>query len=305
MRRSGLILLLVSAVTAALTAQSAYLPNRVHQTATRSQVDFEGMLADLATADVVFVGEQHDDPNTHRIELAILEGLARRRGHVVVSLEMFERDVQEPLDHFQMGHMAEEAFLAESRPWPRYATDYKAIVDFAISKSWPVIAANVPRPVAAEVSKAGLDVLADKPDDERGWFAADLDCPMGDDPYFTRFVEAMGDHPAGEDAEAMAEQRQMTEWFYLSQCLKDETMGESIARAWDSFAAAGPRPVVVHFNGAFHSDFRHGTVSRTERRLPGRRIAVIRVLPVDDLDRLPMEADDLERADYLVYTIGN
>ena len=30
------------------------------------------------SADVVFVGEQHDDPNTHRLELAVLEGLARR-----------------------------------------------------------------------------------------------------------------------------------------------------------------------------------------------------------------------------------
>ena len=52
------------------------------------------MLADLARADAVFVGEQHDDPNTHRLELAILEGLTRRGVPVIVALEMFERDVQ-------------------------------------------------------------------------------------------------------------------------------------------------------------------------------------------------------------------
>ncbi len=51
------------------------------------------MLADVVSADVIFVGEQHDDVNTHRLELAVLEGLARRRDNVIVSLEMFERDV--------------------------------------------------------------------------------------------------------------------------------------------------------------------------------------------------------------------
>ena len=127
--------------------------------------DFEAMAADLATADVVFVGEQHDDPNTHRLELAVLEALARRQRPVVLSLEMFERDVQEPLDHFLMGHMEEDEFLKASRPWPRYATDYKPLVDFAVAKNWPVVAANVPRPIASEVAKGGLEVLQAKTDD--------------------------------------------------------------------------------------------------------------------------------------------
>ena len=56
------------------------------------------MLADLARADVVFVGEQHDDPNTHRLEAAILEGLRRRGVPVTLSLEMFERDTQAGLN---------------------------------------------------------------------------------------------------------------------------------------------------------------------------------------------------------------
>src|SRR5256885_1705446 len=89
-------------------AQAADVPQRVFDSARGQFSDFEAMLADIAKADVVFVGEQHDDPNTHRLELAVLQGLARRRGDVIVALEMFERDVQEPLDHFQMGHVAED-----------------------------------------------------------------------------------------------------------------------------------------------------------------------------------------------------
>src|SRR5919108_5208072 len=72
---------------------ASYVPERVYDSDRKRFTDFEVMLADLARADVVFVGEQHDDPATHRLELAILEGMIRRRTGVVVALEMFERDV--------------------------------------------------------------------------------------------------------------------------------------------------------------------------------------------------------------------
>ena len=70
--------------------------------------------------------------------------------------------------------------------------------------------------------------------------------------------------------------------------------------------AAGVRPAngscVVHFDGAFHSDFGAGTVERVRRRMPGRRVAVVSMLPVEDLDALTPAGEDLKRADYLVYT---
>ncbi len=47
---------------------ATYVPERVFDTRRRTFTDFEAMLADLARADVVLVGEQHDDPNTHRLE---------------------------------------------------------------------------------------------------------------------------------------------------------------------------------------------------------------------------------------------
>jgi len=63
------------------------------------------MLADLQTADVVFVGEQHDDPNTHRLELALMEGLrSARLDHPV--LEMFERRAQTALDAYLAGQFS-------------------------------------------------------------------------------------------------------------------------------------------------------------------------------------------------------
>jgi uncharacterized iron-regulated protein len=289
----------VALLVSADAQTGSYVPERVFATATGVFADFEVMLADLATADVVFVGEQHDDPNTHRLELAVLEGLARRRGDLVLSLEMIERDVQESLDRFRTGQMDEAAFLAGARPWPRYATDYKPLVEFARAGNWPIVAANVPRPLASEVSKAGPAALDAKDADAKRSFAADRQCPA-DDEYFERFGKAMGDHPAG-DAEA---QRLMVSRFYEAQCLKDETMAESIARAHAEASTGGRRPLVVHVNGAFHSDFRLGTAARVERRLAAARVVVVTMMPVASLDGLAPVGDDLRRADYLVYTLS-
>ena len=102
----------------AATQAPSYVPNRVFDTAAGKFVDFEVMVAELAATDVVFVGEQHDDANTHRLELAILEGLLRRRAKPVVSLEMFERDVQPTLDGYLAGRITEEELLKSARPCP-------------------------------------------------------------------------------------------------------------------------------------------------------------------------------------------
>ena len=288
--------LVLAAVCSLLLLQGpAYVPERVYDTRQQAFIDFEVMLARLMDADVVFVGEMHDDPNTHRLEAAILDGLQRRNRAPVVSLEMFERDAQGALDAYLSGRISEEEMLKTSRPWPRYATDYRPLVERAKASRWPVIAANVPRAIAQKVAKAGKSAIDELTEAERANTARDLQCPL--DAYFDKFVESMGSHPApnqsADDKKAMAER------YYWSQCVKDETMAEAIATGVQRAPALSP---VVHYNGAFHSDFGLGTAERVRRRLPGKRIVVISVLPVDDLDKLQPGAEHLKRAEYLVYT---
>jgi uncharacterized iron-regulated protein len=281
----------------AAAAPAAYVPERVYDTRRKAFVDFEVMLADLARADVIAVGEQHDDPNTHRLEAAVLDGLTRRKVPLTVSLEMFERDVQGTLDAYLAGSIGEEEFVKASRPWPRYATDYRALVEMAKARGWSVIASNVPRRIASAVAKAGKPALETLPEGDRVLAARDLQCPR--DAYFERFAATMGGHPApGQDAKTGEE---LTERYYWSQCVKDETMAESIAAAFEK--QAGAPGTIVHYNGAFHSDFGLGTAERVRRRLPGRRVAVVSMLPVADLDALTPSDEDLKRADFLVYTV--
>ena len=292
----GLLLTFQVSQPPALPA-AVYVPERVYDTRRQAFADLESMLADLAKADVVFIGEQHDDPNTHRLEAAVLEGLRRRGVVVTLSLEMFERDTQSGIDSYLSGGITEAEFLAASRPWPRYATDYRPLVEVARSQGWPVIAANVPRRIASSVAKTGLTALETLTPTERSYVAADLRCPK--DAYFDRFAATMSGHDGSSAAKASPdEQRATTERYYFSQCVKDETMAEAIAVGFDQHN----RKLVVHVNGAFHSDFGQGTAERVGRRMSGRRVAVVSMLPVKDLDALAPGGDDLKRADYLVYT---
>jgi uncharacterized iron-regulated protein len=294
---------------------SGYIPHRVYKSGDKRFSDFEAMLAEIARADVAFVGEQHNDPATHRIERAILEGLARRRGNVVVAMEMFERDTQGSLDEYLAGRLNEEDFLKASRPWPNYMTDYRPLVEFARAHGWKVIASNTPRRIAIQVSREGLNAARSDSETERKLVASEFSCPMDD--YFKRFTEAMSKgHPTahqqqGDGAKKQEEERRATlERFYYAQCVKDETMAESITNALgtqsnpqgDAQDAAQSRPLVVHFNGAFHSDYRLGTASRAVRRLPKSNVKVISVVPVENLDAINPD-EYRKRGDYVIFTL--
>jgi uncharacterized iron-regulated protein len=289
----------VAAQAPSAPVSSTYVPQRVYDTRRATFSDFEMMTADLARADVVLIGEQHDDPNTHRLELAILEALARRHVAVTLSLEMFERDVQASIDTYLSGSSTEDDFLKGSRPWPRYTTDYRPLVEFARREQWPVVAANVPRRIAADVAKGGKPAVDSLSAADRSLAAVDLQCPH--DTYFDRFAEQMGSggHQSGTSPASAADTT--TERYYWAQCVKDETMAESIAAA---FGKQGGKPVVVvHVTGSFHSDYGDGTGERVRRRLAGRRVAIVSMLPVENLDTVAPAPGDLKRADYLVYTI--
>jgi uncharacterized iron-regulated protein len=290
-----LIFVLLLGTTTWAQIESSYVPHRVYDTKEKRFSDFETMLTDLARADIVFIGEQHDDPGTHRLELALLEGIARRRSNVIVSLEMFERDVQRQVDDYLAGKISEQEFLKTARPWPRYATDYKPLIEFAKAKGWRVIAGNVPRRYASQVGKSGLSAAEKLPEAERGYLAKTFSCPPDD--YFKRFTEAMSGHP-GESKDAPKMDAAMIERMYQAQCVKDETMAESIAIA----AQAAPNTLIIHYNGAFHSDYRLGTAARTKQRLPKANIKIVSAIPVDSLDKMNPDKER-KRADYLLFTL--
>lgn len=215
----------------------------------------------LAAADVVFCGENHESAEDHARHQALLRQLHAARPDIVISMEMFERDVQPVLDQYLRGAIDEDEFLARSRPWPNYRRDYRPVIEFARSHNLEVIAANVPRELAARAARCGVAAVAGSP-----WAARTTSAPK--DRYWRKFQRAMGGHHGTVDPAAM-------ERYYAAQCLKDDTMAESIADRLAALHARGRRPLVVHFCGHFHSDDRLGSVARLAARAPGLRIEVL------------------------------
>lgn len=260
-------------------ATAQYAPHRVFDTRRRRFIDLETLISRIANdADVAFLGEFHNDAGTHVLQAAVLEGVKRRReGKVVLALEMFERDVQPQVDAYLAGSIDETAFLAQSRPWPNYRTDYRPMVEFAKAQSWPVIAGNVPRRLAQVVSRRGLLALDSIPESDKPFIARENLCPRN--AYWERFRETMGDM-SGHGMQMTPDQLEAMVWrTYEAQCVKDEAMAESIVAA-----RAAHNTLVIHANGAFHSDYRLGTAERVKRRDLRARQIVVSFAPIEDLD---------------------
>jgi uncharacterized iron-regulated protein len=284
-------------VPAAAPLAAAYTPHRVYDTKRKRFIDLETMIAAIARADAAFLGEFHDDPGTHRLQRAILEGTARRReGKIVLSLEMFERDVQPRLNAYLANEIDEPAFLANSRPWPNYPSDYRPLVEFAKANQWPVVGGNIPRRIASQVARRGLIAIDSLPEADRPFAAASNSCPRDD--YFKKFDAVMGDMAAHGMRPSPDERTMMVSRMYESQCAKDEAMGEAIAAAMTEH-----NTLVIHANGAFHSDYRLGTVERVRRRAPRAKMVVVTFAPVADLDAANGR-EKRQMGDYVVFTLA-
>lgn len=218
----------------------------------------------LQKYDVVFFGEYHDQSEIHQYELELLKAMYKAKGEkLALSMEMFEADNQSKLNNFLADTLSEENFLAASRPWPNYGTDYAPLVNFAKEKKMPVIAANVPRFLAAHVAKNNASTEGVEAQYQQ-WLPKHTYAPEG--AYKDKFYAQMS-----SPAAPMKMPPQRLAAVYAAQCLKDDKMAESIA----AFADAHQNMQILHINGCFHSDAHLGTTQKLEALRPELKIAVI------------------------------
>ncbi len=233
-------------------------------------VSFDAFLDALADADVVFLGETHIDETTHRVELAVYEGLLeRRRGDVVLAMEMFQRDVQQDLDAYLAGEIDETTFLSRARPWGQYRVAYRPLIERARACGRPVVASNFPRPLLRRVAMEGPEVLDTLEGDAKGHAPAELF--PNSKAYWRRVDNAIRSHRAMMGGGGSDDQR-----LYSSQSLWDNAMGEACATALD----VHPGALVLHVNGAFHSAYWDGTVHQFRLRKPDARVITASIRPV-------------------------
>ena len=250
----------------------------------------DDIVAALARVEVVFIGESHDDPGAHALQRDLLQAAYARYGastaaekrQIVLSLEMFERDVQLVLDEYLAGLIPESQFLACSRPWNNYQHDYRPLVEFAKAHHLPVIAANPPRRYVNLVGREGRDALKKLSQPARALLPP-LPYGVASADYESKFRRVMSrmHSPEGGDGE-----RQMANLSRLldAQSLWDAGMAHAIAEA----LAQVPRALVVHLNGRFHSEEGLGIPEHLAAYRKGTRMLIVTVVA---------DADDPETFD--------
>lgn len=232
-------------------------------------VTFQDMMAALSTYDAVFVGEEHDSKQAHEAELSIFQSLFGLDSTVVLGLEMFERDVQKDLDLYLSSAIDESTFVAVSRPWSNYESDYKPLVEFAKLNEIPVVAANVPRRAASAVAKAG-EITPGVLGPDSIYMPASL--YLDSKEYHDRILETMQGMPKSGPMAAM-----MVDGLFKAQVLKDAVMADALLPLLDQ----GRK--VIFFCGRFHSDYRLGIPYQLAKNRPDLKIAVVTLAPAAEV----------------------
>ena len=251
---------------------------KIIHTRTGKELTLVQLADELAMRDVVFFGELHDNVVGHQVYAELAKLMVDRRSDTVISLEMFERDVQGVVNDYLRGKLDEPAFLKQSRPWKDYARDYRPLIELAKAKKLDVIAGNIPRPVAARV--------ASKEGSTSPFLPRKVSAP--NDRYRELFEEVMKGHPGADG---------MVERMYLSQCTKDDAMAEGMA----DYLLSNPhrQPLVIHGNGNFHSDYGLGTAARLAQRVPLAQQSIISMVGAVDVNQADI-SKDLKKGHYLL-----
>ena len=258
------------------------------------KITAEQMHAAITDARIVYVGETHDNPASHRQELQVLKAVANRYpGQVSLGMEMFNASHQEVLDKWVAGELSEKEFLKESGWYSNWQMDfayYSDILHYAREAKIPVVGINVSQELRQQVGMNDLDEL----DEETRMQLPEMDF---EDRYQKAMVESIF---AGHGQGA-----KMFEAFLRVQTLWDESMADNIVK---HLAGQGQEHRMVVIAGGYHVRHGFGIPRRVYRRMPvsyalvGSRELVV----PDELKHKLMDVDlpifPMVPYDYLEYT---
>ncbi|MFN8357423.1 MAG: ChaN family lipoprotein [Spirosomataceae bacterium] len=272
-----LFLLTVLGLVAFTPDKPAYL---LYDQSLQKTVSYESMIKKLADADVVFFGEEHDNPVCHWLQFEVAKDLfAAKKNDFLIGAEMFEADNQLVLDEYLKGQITAKQLEDEAKIWNNYATDYKPLVEFAKANKIPFVATNIPRRYASLVSKSGLQALENLSDDAKKNIAPlpfDVDLSL---PGYKNMMDMGGMHGGSMgkmNPEVLANMAR-------AQGAKDATMAYFILKNWQK------GKLLLHLDGHYHSDNFDGIVSYLKKQKPDLKIMTITNISEDDITQ-PKEA---------------
>jgi len=246
-------------------------------TAQGKKVSYKKMMKDVQKSDILFFGEEHNNPIAHWLQLEMTTQLCLlKQEKVSLGFEMFETDQQMLLNDY-LGNLIKERVFVDSCRWPNYKTDYQPLIQLAKNKSLQCVATNIPRKYASMVYKQGRASLSKLASDELN-LMCDINFPIDTNLSQYQIVKEMAMHSSGD--------------FLGAQAIKDATMAKFIHKYWregDYF---------IHFNGSFHSDFQQGIIWYLQQDRPELNFKTISVVSQETIQSL--EKESLNRANYII-----
>jgi len=226
----------------------------------------DALLDELSHADLVCVGEEHANAQSHYAEWVVIEGLAERAAmagrDVGVGLEMLSRPQQPVLDAYLRGDLDNGEFEKESAWEEHWGWDfayYRPQLELAKRRGLPLLALNAPRAWTRAVARHGIEGLP--PELAKRLPELDLD----DADHRAWFEQTMKDHPHGNPRNV-----------YAAQVVWDETMAESSMR-WLGMKLPGRQLVVLAGSGHCRND----AIPARARRRGQVKVASVRALSGD------------------------
>jgi len=245
---------------------------------------YKKLLKKALKADLVFFGEEHDNPIAHWLELELTKDLYKKSEKpLIIGAEMLETDNQEAVNKYLKKEIDYKTFKKEARLWPNFKTDYKPLLDFARNNQIPFIATNIPRRYASKVYHYGFKSLDSLPDEEKKWIAP---LPVLYDKNLSQYqkmLHMMGGH-GGEN-------------LPKAQAVKDATMAYNILKNYQ------PGALFLHFDGSYHSNYQQGIVWYIKQQNPELNIVTIDVETQENLKKLDPKHQN--KADFIIVVNKN
>ncbi|HEY9749816.1 MAG TPA: ChaN family lipoprotein [Allocoleopsis sp.] len=259
MRRSQLTKLWVWLLGIFLVLASPASAQTVFSPMQQQRLSPQIVLRQLANADVVYLGETHDNLADHQAQLEIIQALHQKQPQLAIALEMFQRPYQPVLDRYLAGQISEAELRQQSQFDQRWGYNweyYAPILRFAKANRLPLVALNTPTEITRKVARQGLDSLTAS---DRQFVPPATEIRTDNHAYRQRIQKIYEEIHQGHSSSSNFEQ------FFQAQVLWDETMAERIAE----FATTHPNYQIVVLAGQGHIIYGDGIPSRVTRRLQG------------------------------------
>ncbi len=253
--------------------EAAVVLDAITDTATGALLTPAELPRRLEGVGLVLVGEGHTDMDSHRVQMRVIEELARSGRRVTIGLEMYPYTEQKWLDDWSAGKLSEEAFLEGSRWYRNWGYNwlyYRDIFLFARDRRLPMAAINAPREVVAAVRRKGFSGLTPE---EATHVPTDIDSKSVEHLRLFRAEFEEGSFHGGMDEAA---------WQSMldAQCTWDATMGLHAVQPLS--AGDDAQAVVVVLVGAGHVRYGLGIERQLRRSFAGGVASVIPVSVEDE-----------------------